>query len=126
MTSHIACTNDECAFQGLPFLAGGDNVECAECGKPMSAVEVDTSPPEPEPVYQPEGDALRDQERGLARAEILSRLAATDLWVLRAYEDGEPLSDERRRYRAALRETLAKVEAAAAPARVKIPAPPSG
>lgn len=65
-----------------------------------------------------------DGQRAIRLLTAQSRLVASDVWVVRAYEDGVQLSTARKAYRAALRTAIANLATATDPTKVALPDPP--
>lgn len=104
------------SLESLSVRMGDHHREARHDGPPQFHIDVD--------------DATRTaQAREVARMrkteEVRGLLRASDVWVVRAYEDGVPLNAERTAYRKALRALLSKIAAAKDPAVVALPARPA-
>ena len=66
------------------------------------------------------------RQRELKQRAVREALAASDHWVVRAFEEGGKLSPERRAHRGRLRELLAQVATSDDPAALEVPPVPQG
>jgi hypothetical protein len=96
----------------------------------MIQVGQEIRPATAEEIEEIQNDPGRGPERLLALdrdtkiAEIKAALIATDVWAIRAAEDGVPLEDARKGYREQLRALLAEARASDDPAAIEIPTAP--
>ena len=100
----------------LSLLMGDHHSQKRHVGPPSFHLSVDDAT---QAVYD------REHARAMKTGEALSQLRSSDVWVVRAMEDGTALSPARKKHRAKLRQIIADLATADDPASIVIPAPPA-
>lgn len=90
-------------------------------------VHADESHPGAKAVSYGDNDPANElaAARATRHANVVSLLAASDKWAARAYEDGVPMSDDRKAYRQALRAAFQQIATSDDPGAVELPEVPA-